>query len=207
MAKKTSTKGGKGSKSQAAESNGARLIVGTAAGFRSKHADEDQREGGVKMTPRRVALLKAMRMMKAFDETSAVTVAEVAVRAAKIKGGEEFGDDSEYCGRAHKGNYLASTHLDCYRTAELIHNGLAESCRVEGNKGLSYFLTRKGQNCDLTVEAPAPKAKGEKANGKGGKGSKGSKATTAAKGKGGKAKPKAKATVVTVTQPAEQPTA
>lgn len=61
---------------------------------------------------------------------------------------------------------LVKIILDVYRTSELLHNGFAESCRHEGERGLRYFLTKKGQTTTFPVkekvEKPAKEDKADK---------------------------------------------
>jgi hypothetical protein len=103
----------------------------TEAPLKSVHADEPQRE--VVWSDRRVAVVKAMRQLDAVSAETARTAGEIA-GAAGIPEDEVF---------------RVKTILDVYRTNELLHNGYAKSVRLEGERGLRYYLTPKGETTDF----------------------------------------------------------
>jgi hypothetical protein len=104
----------------------------------SVHADQPVREPN--WTPRRVAVVKAMRQLGATSEDKAVTADAIAAKAAKL-GAPELKDRVDF----------VKIILDVYRTSELLHNGFAKSTRVEGVRGLSYYLTGKGVKTTFPV--------------------------------------------------------
>jgi len=108
----------------------------------SVHANEPIREP--KWSSRRVAIVKAMRNLRAVTESTAKSAAEIAVVAAKM-GAAELGDMTDYGNRGAKGVYLVKCVLDVYRTAELVHNGFVASTKHEGDRELRYYLTDKGR--------------------------------------------------------------
>lgn len=111
----------------------------------SVHAGKPQREPN--WNARRVAIVKAMRELKATSPTAGRTAAEIAAKAAK-KGAPELADRVD----------LVKVVLDVYRTAELVHNGFAASVRLEGERELRYYLTKKGQTTTFPAKAKAEKA-------------------------------------------------
>ena len=80
----------------------------------------------------RVAVVKALRKMKAFNATSGKTAAEIAkasnVDPVKVK-----------------------IHCDVYRGGELAHpkRGIIVGVRMEGSRELVYYLTAKGRKCKI----------------------------------------------------------
>ena len=106
---------------------------------RSVHADEPTRE--VVWSERRVAVVKAMRKLKAITEASAVTAAAIA-KAAGIDEDEVF---------------RVKVILDVYRVNELLHNGYAKSVRPEGSRELHYYLTKTGQATKFPAKQPTAK--------------------------------------------------
>lgn len=118
---------------------------------KSVNAGLDKREP--KWSDRRVALVKAMRALGAVNFTTAVTAEDIAKKMGNV-------DGIKMIDRVD----LVKIILDVYRTAELLHNGFAESCRHEGERGLRYFLTKKGQTTTFPAKEAAEKpAKEEKA--------------------------------------------
>jgi hypothetical protein len=113
------------------------------------HAAEPTREPN--WNPRRIAIVKAMRTLKAINPQSARTAGEIAKRAGKV-------DGVDLTGRVD----LVKIILDVYRTSELLHNGFASSVRMEGERELRYFLTAKGMKTAFPqkekAEKPAKKA-------------------------------------------------
>jgi hypothetical protein len=102
---------------------------------KSVNATEPKREPH--WNDRRVAVVKAMREMKATDPTSAKTAAEIAARASKKA--PELKDRPD----------LVKVIGDVYRTAELVHNGFIKTVRLEGERELRYWLTPKGLKTDF----------------------------------------------------------
>lgn len=98
---------------------------------KSVHASEPKREPV--WSPRRVAIVKAMRSLNATSAEKARTATEIGTRAGKVDG-VDLGKRVD----------LVKIVLDVYRTAELLHNGFAKSTRLEGDRELRYFLTEKG---------------------------------------------------------------
>jgi hypothetical protein len=195
-------------------------------GGKSVHADEPKKE--VNWTPRRVAIVRAMRKLSADSEENARTAGEISLVARKDKSAPELADESDYGAHGPKGVYLVKVALDVYRTTELLHNGYAASTRHAGERELRYYLTESGLATDFPgaaelKKAAVVKAKGEakedkpegeskgKEAGKSDKpeGKKGEKGN--GKGKGSKAgkgeKPAAKPAAEPVVTPAEQPAA
>lgn len=97
---------------------------------------------------RRKAVVLAMRKLNATSANNGATISEIAAAAAKL-GAKELADDSEYCGRKHKGEFLTFVCLDAYKTAELVYNGFAASNKVDGERGLRYYLTAKGKTTKM----------------------------------------------------------
>lgn len=116
---------------------------------KSVHATEPTREPN--WTPRRVAVVKAMRALGAVSATEARPAEEITAKASKSA--------PELVGRVD----LVKIILDVYRTSELLHNGFAKSCKHEGERGLRYYLTAKG----VKTEFPQPKKKADAKKGSG----------------------------------------
>jgi hypothetical protein len=104
---------------------------------KSVHATEPKREP--KWNPRRIALVKAMRTLGAVDAESARSPEDIAKKMGTV-------DGIKMAERVD----LVKVILDVYRTSELIHNGFAKSCKVEGVRGNCYYLTAKGQSTPMT---------------------------------------------------------
>jgi len=104
---------------------------------KSVHATEPKREP--KWNPRRIALVKAMRTLGAVDAESARSPEDIAKKMSTV-------DGIKMAERVD----LVKVILDVYRTSELIHNGFAKSCKVEGVRGNCYYLTAKGQSTPMT---------------------------------------------------------
>lgn len=111
---------------------------------RSVHADEPTREPN--WTPRRIAVVKAMRTLGAADPSSARTAPEIAKKAGTADG-IKLGDRVD----------LVKIILDIYRTSELLHNGFAASIRHEGERELRYYLTARGKKTTFPVKEKAEK--------------------------------------------------
>lgn len=92
-------------------------------------------------SPRRVAIVKAMRALGADGPTSAASAEDIMAKASKAA--PELADRVD----------LVKIVLDVYRTSELLHNGFAKSVKHEGERGLRYYLTAKG----MKTEFPQPK--------------------------------------------------
>lgn len=110
----------------------------------SVHASLPTREPN--WNARRQAIIKAMRELKATSPMAARTAEEIAAKASK-KGAPELADRVD----------LVKVCLDVYRTAELIHNGFAASTKHEGERGLRYYLTKKGQTTAFPQKVKAEK--------------------------------------------------
>lgn len=92
---------------------------------------------------RRVAVVKALRKLRATSEPSARTAAEIA-SASGLK------DDTK------PAIWRVRIVLDVYRATELVHNGFVRTVR-EGRE-LKYYLTKAGQ----TTMFPAKPTKADK---------------------------------------------
>ena len=111
---------------------------------KSVNANLDKREP--KWSERRIALVKAMRALGALNYTTAVTAEDIATKMGIVEG-IKMKDRID----------LVKIILDVYRPSELLHNGFAESCRHEGERGLRYFLTKKGQTTTFPQKEKAEK--------------------------------------------------
>ncbi len=126
----------------------------------SVHADIPKREPH--WSPRRIAVIKAMRALNATNSAQAVTASEIAKKAGTVEG-IKLSDRVDF----------VKIILDIYRTSELLHNGYAKSIRNAGERELRYYLTKKGQTTAMVnpvkevKEKPAKKEKAaEKAESK-----------------------------------------
>ena len=106
-----------------------------APAFTSVHADLPKREPV--WNERRVAVVTAMRELGAMSATTAVTASAIA-QAAGIPEAEVF---------------RVKVILDVYRVNELVHNGYAQTVRVQGSRELSYFLTKAGQTTTFPAKS------------------------------------------------------
>ncbi len=106
---------------------------------KSVHSDEPVREPH--WSPRRVALIKAMRALGAVNNGTAVTATEVAKKMGTV-------DGMKMIDRVD----IVKIHLDVYRTSELVHNKFAASTKHEGERELRYYLTAKGQKTTFPVK-------------------------------------------------------
>lgn len=143
-AKKPATKKGKASKAKA---NTAPKSKPMSNDGKSVHADLPTREP--LWNDRRKNIVVAMRNLGANDAKSAVTAAQIAKAAGSLKGSPELKGDN--------GVFLTKIILDVYRTAELLHNGFAQSTRHEGDRELRYYLLAKGKNTKFPAK-PSKKA-------------------------------------------------
>ena len=92
---------------------------------------------------RRVAIVKALRKLRAFGLDTARTAMEISTSS---------GVDTK----------LVKHHCDVYLGAELVKQGYVESIRNEGVRELSYYLTSKGRETDFTDGKVASTKKKEK---------------------------------------------
>jgi len=114
--------------------------------------------GEVRWTPRRIAVVTALRQLGATSAGNAKTAGEIHARAVKAKGVPELADAAPYHGHGPKGVYLVKVCLDQYKPAELLATGYAASCKLEGERELRYYLTAKGLKVVMTPP-PAKTAK------------------------------------------------
>lgn len=121
-------------------------VVKAAGKFESVHAEEPTREP--KWSLRRVAVVKAMRALGAVDKTTARTAEDIAKKAGTVDG-IKLADRVD----------LVKIILDVYRTAELLHNGYAASTKYDGERGLRYYLTAKGQKTEMVNKQKKAKDK------------------------------------------------
>jgi len=117
----------------------------------SVHAELPKREPH--WSPRRIAVVKAMRALNATNSAQAVTAAEIAKKAGTVDG-IKLSDRVDF----------VKIILDVYRTAELLHNGFAKSCRHEGERELRYYLTKKGQTTQMVNPEKPVKEKATKSD-------------------------------------------
>jgi hypothetical protein len=107
--------------------------------FKSKHAELPQRE--VVWSDRRVAIITAMRELKAVSPETAVTAGVIAARAGI--------ENVKY----------VKVACDCYRQQELHHNAYVKGVRLAGQRELVYYLLPRGKTCTMTP--PVKKGEGD----------------------------------------------
>ncbi len=88
---------------------------------------------GFRWTEKRVAIVKAMKALRAFDGTTSKPAAKIAE-----KSGLTEQDVKHYC----------------YKENDLVKEGFVKIADVEGQPVYGYYLSAKGQSAEAKVEKP-----------------------------------------------------